>query len=303
MPKTQSPNRTSAGQRLSKLERVGRLRISAIGFLNPAPLLYDFEHSAKREALAERYDIHYTLPSNCAHELAEGEADLGLIPIAALATIPDLLIVPGCTIASLRRVRSIQIVSRVPLDQIRTLAADTSSRSSVAYAKVLFRHFLGTDPEFRPHAPLVDTMLEHADAALLIGDPALIASESHPVIEMRAGQGLYWYDVAEEWTTRTGLPWVAAIWALRAEALAQTNAALLIDDLNASRDAGLAHIEDLVTHWKKRIAVSPQIIRTYLTENIHYVLDERCIAAMKLFFDLAAATEAIPQVPELRFVE
>jgi len=146
-------------------------------------------------------------------------------------------------------------------------------------------------------------MLEHADAALLIGDPALIACESHPVIEMRAGQGLYWYDVAEEWTTRTGLPWVAAIWALRAEALAQTNAALLIDDLNASRDAGLAHIEDLVTHWKKRIAVSPQIIRTYLTENIHYVLDERCIAAMKLFFDLAAATEAIPQVPELRFVE
>jgi len=282
---------------------VARLRISAIGFLNPAPLLYDFEHSPKREALAERYDIHYTLPSTCAHELAEGEADLGLIPIAALATIPDLLIVPGCTIASLQRVRSIQIVSRVPLDQIRTLAADTSSRSSVAYAKVLFRHFLGTDPEFRPHAPLVDTMLENADAALLIGDPALIASESHPVIEMHAGQRLYWYDVAEEWTTRTGLPWVAAIWALRTEALAKTNAALLIDDLNSSRDAGLAHIEDLVTHWKKRIAVSPQIIHAYLTENIHYVLDERCVAAMKHFFDLAAATGAIPRAPELRFAE
>lgn len=286
-----------------KLGTVGRLRISAISFLNPAPLLYDFEHSPKRDELASRYDIHYTLPSQCARELAEGEADLGLIPIAALGSIPDLLVVPGCTIASLRRVRSIQIVSRVPLGKIRTLAADTSSRSSVAYSKVLFRHFLGTDPEFKPHAPLVDTMLESADAALLIGDPALVASESHPAIEMRADQRLYWYDVADEWTTRTGLPWVAAIWALRGEALPQTDSKLLIDDLTASRDAGMAHIDELVAHWKTRIAVSQPVIRTYLTENIHYVLDDRCIEAMKLFFELAAATGAIPAPPPLRFVE
>lgn len=286
-----------------KLGRVERLRISAINFLNPAPLLYDFEHSPKREELAGRYDIHYTLPSQCARELAEGEADLGLIPIAALAGIKDLLVVPGCTIASLHRVRSIQIVSRVPLEKIKTLAADTSSRSSVAYAKVLFRHFLGIDPEFTPHAPLIDTMLETADAALLIGDPALVVSESHPTVEMHAGQRLYWYDVAHEWITRTGLPWVAAIWALRADALPHVDAKRLIDDLNASRDAGMAHVDELVTHWKTRIGVSSQVIRTYLTENIHYILDERCMEAMQRFFELAAATGAIPEAPQVRFVE
>src|SRR3984893_8993871 len=121
---------------------LNRLRVAAIHFLNPAPLMWDFEHPPLAAELAQRYQLHYTQPSLCADELLAGRADLGLIPIASLT--PDLAIVPGCTIASLDEVRSIQLIVRHPhtLDTIRTIAADTASRSSLAYAHILFRKFL-----------------------------------------------------------------------------------------------------------------------------------------------------------------
>src|SRR5579863_9504452 len=137
--------------------------------------MWDFHHPPMQSALADRYALHLTQPSQCARELLEGRADLGLIPIAALT--PELRIVPGCVIASLAEVRSIQLIVKAPLTlaEVRTVAADTASRSSVAYAQVLFRHFLGVTPEFLPAEADVEAMLAEADAALLIGDPALLA--------------------------------------------------------------------------------------------------------------------------------
>jgi chorismate dehydratase len=277
------------------------LRVAAIDFLNPAPLMWDFHHPPHATALAERYALHLTAPSQCAAELLAGRADLGLIPIAALA--PELRIVPGCTIASLARVRSIQLISRVPLEQVRTVAADTASRSSVAYAQVLFRHFLGTDPRFQPAAADPEAMLTRADAALLIGDPALLALERRPAIEAAVGPCI-WHDLAAEWNSRTGLPWVAAVWAVRPETVPTPGSReRLIADLNASRDHGLAHVEDLVAEWTPRIALPPPTIRTYLTENIHYDLDAPCIRAIKTFRHLAALTGILPPLPVLPFLE
>src|ERR1700679_205689 len=190
------------------------LRVAAINFLNPAPLMWDFEHPPRSAELAERYSLHYTQPSLCAAELLAGRADLGLIPIAALT--PELAIVPGCTIASLDEVRSIQLIVKRPytLSTIRTIAADTSSRSSLAYAEILLRKFANNHPAFLPAAADSIAMLQHADAAILIGDPALLALESRDSIEEIVGP-CQWFDVAHEWHTRTTLPWVAAVWAAR----------------------------------------------------------------------------------------
>jgi chorismate dehydratase len=243
------------------------LRVAAIDFLNPAPLMWDFHHPPHASALAARYDLHLTAPAQCARELLAGRADLGLIPVAALT--PELRIVPGCTIASLDRVRSIQLVLRSPLrlEDVRTVAADTASRSSVAYAQVLFRHFLGVDPEFRPAEADAEAMLGQCDAALLIGDPALLALERRAEIERRVGP-CTWYDIAEQWRLRTGLPWVAAVWAVRPEAVpTEQDRGHLLADLNRSRDHGLAHIEDLVREWTPRIALPPPTIRHYLPES------------------------------------
>ena len=291
-----------------------RLRVAAINFLNPAPLMWDFEHPPLASPLAQRYTLHYTQPSLCADELLAARADLGLIPIASLT--PDLAIVPGCTIASLNEVRSIQLIVKSPntksphtLSSVRTIAADTASRSSLAYAEILFRKFLNTHPTFLPAAADPIAMLQQADAVILIGDPALLALESREQIEATIGP-CQWFDLAHEWHTRTNLPWVAAVWAVRPEALSQSQskappnltAAQLTEDLEASRNHGLAHIEQLVEQWTPRIAIPPATIRHYLTHNIHYHLDSDCIRTIELFRQFAAEVDVLPSLPHLRFL-
>jgi chorismate dehydratase len=291
------------------------LRISTISFLNPAPLLYNFEHEPTAASLREHYDVHYTSPSVCADELNSGVADLGLIPIASLT--PSLAIVPGCAIASLDEVRSILLLVKNPghlttaeaLSHVRSVATDTASRSSVVYARILFEHFHATHPTFteqradHPDGPL--HMLASADAALLIGDPALLAREHRAQIDAAANIPLLWLDLAHLWRKHTGLPWVAAVWAIRPESLRPAALApqQLIDTLTTSRDAGLAHIEQLVTEWTPRLAISPDTIRTYLTHNIHYTLDADCLRAIELFRTLAASINALPPLRSLNLLE
>ena len=280
-----------------------RLRVAAINFLNPAPLMWDFEHPPLASSLAQRYTLHYTQPSLCADELLAARADLGLIPIASLT--PDLAIVPGCTIASLNEVRSIQLIVKKThtLTTVRTIAADTASRSSLAYAEILFRKFLNTHPAFLPAAADPIAMLQQADAAILIGDPALLALESRKQIEATIGP-CQWHDLAHEWHTRTELPWVAAVWAVRLEALhnPHLSPAQLTEDLEASRNRGLLNIEKLVEQWTPRIAIPPATIRHYLSSNIHYVLNTDCIRAIERFRQYAAEVDVLPPLPRLRFL-
>jgi len=279
------------------------LRVAAINFLNPAPLMWDFEHPPLAATLARRYSLHYTQPSLCADELLAARADLGLIPIASLT--PALAIVPGCTIASLNEVRSIQLIIKSPhtLGTVKTIAADTASRSSLAYAEILFRKFLRTHPAFLPAAADPIAMLQLADAAILIGDPALLALESREDIETIVGP-CQWFDLAHEWRTRTNLPWVAAVWAVRPEALTlpETTAAQLTEDLETSRNHGLLNIENLVEQWIPRIAIPAATIRHYLSHNIHYVLNTDCIRAIELFRQYAAEVDILPPLPRLRFL-
>jgi chorismate dehydratase len=253
--------------------------------------MWDFDHPPLASTLAARYQVHSTQPAQCAVELLEGRADLGLIPIASLT--PSLAIVSGCAIASLDRVRSIQLIIKLnnsPADDIdrvlarvRTIAADTASRSSLAYAQILFRKFIGTAPQFLP-APL-------------------IAQESRTQIEAAVGPCL-WLDLAHEWHARTKLPWVAAVWAVRPESLAASSItpAQLTADLQLSRDHGLANIDQLVAEWTPRIAIPPETIRHYLTRNIHYTLSPDCVAAIQLFRSHAAEASLLPPLPTLRFL-
>src|ERR1700690_2079757 len=177
---------------------MSRLRISAISYLNTAPLMWDFEHGTAGAA----FDIAYTLPSQCAAELARGTVDIGIIPAAAYATIPNLSILPGVAIASKKAVRSILLVSRKPLDAINTVALDNSSFISVVLTRVLFEKGWGGGREFTSLSPDLDTMLATNDAALLIGYPAL-----------KVDRSLYLpWDLADEWNQFTGELFVFAFW-------------------------------------------------------------------------------------------
>ncbi len=267
------------------------LRISAISYLNTAPLMWNFEHGdAGRD-----FHISYTIPSACARALDEGSADIGIIPAAAYAQIPDLIILPDVAIASRCPVRSILLVSKVPLEEIRTVALDTSSMTSVALTKILFEKWLGGGREFSPMAPNLPQMLGACDAGLLIGDPALQIDRSR----------YFTLDLAEEWIHHTGKHFVFAFWAVRRKALQHLKES---QDLAAifqrSRDHGLqpSSISQIAREWGPRLNLSENEVRSYLTENIYYHLDKSCREGLQLFYQYAAEIGALPKAPPLKFL-
>ena len=273
-----------------------RLRISAISYLNTAPLMWDFEHSDT----GSEFDISYTLPSACARALEAGTADIGLIPAAAYAQVPGLMALPGVAIASRQPVRSILLVSRVPVDQIRTVALDTSSMTSVALTKILFEKWLGGGRMFAPMAPDIEKMLARHDAGLMIGDPALQIDRSRYLT----------LDLAEEWIRYTGKPFVFAFWAVRRQALPEDalREASSSQDLAAvfqqSRDHGLApaSLDQIAREWAPRLGIGEAGVRSYLTENIYYHLDPPCLEGLQLFYRYAAEIGALPAAPEICFL-
>src|ERR1700691_163585 len=276
-PKSSQPVTPACQNRSVKIKTGMRpLRISAISYLNTAPLMWDFEHGeAGRD-----FDISYTLPSACARALAAGTADIGIIPAAAYTQVPGLMILPGVAIASRRPVRSILLVSKVPVDKIRNVALDTSSMTSVALTKVLFEKWLGGGRPFTPMAQTIDQMLDSHDAGLVIGDPALQIDRSH----------YRTLDLAEKWIRHTGKPFVFAFWAVRGEAVGEAGPAL---DLGAifrkSRDHGLepASLNEIAREWAPRLGISEIEVRNYLTENIHYQLADGCLGGLRLFYKYA----------------
>jgi chorismate dehydratase len=269
---------------------MSRLRISAISYLNTAPLMWDFE----RGNAGRDFDISYTVPSACARALSAGTADIGIIPAAAYTTIPDLVIVPDVAIAARQAVRSILLVSRKPLAEVRTVALDNSSMTSVALTKIILAKWRGGPREYVSAEPVLETMLATSDAALLIGDPAL-------QVDRKQYETL---DLAEEWIARTGKPFVFAFWAVRKQALVGHDPQKVAKAFQDSRDHGLAaeNLEKICAEWAPRLCLTESIVRTYLTENIYYQLDQPCLEGLKLFYRYGRELGALPDSPELRFL-
>ena len=268
--------------------------------------MWDFEHPPLNAPLALRYQVDRMSPSDCAAHLAARIADIGLVPIAALATTPGLKVLPGCTIASKGRVRSLILVRRAaqPLTKLRSVAADTASRTTLAYARILFHKWGNPAVPFLPAAADLDVMLAKADAAILIGDPALLALEERVNRFLRSGEELVYHDLAEEWHTLTGLPFVSAVWAFTPQPVGAPGPShlgtgesieLITDDFIQSRNHGLQNIDALAAEWSARLPIPEETILAYLSTNIHYVLDEECIEGMKVFFQITAELGILPQ--------
>ena len=267
-------------------------RVSAVGFLNTSPLVWGLLHGLQQDI----FDVHFSLPSECADELRSGGADIGLVPIIALASQPDLVIVPGCSIACRGPVRSILFFSRKPIETIESLAADTSSRTSVTLAQVLLARRYGIRPRVRPYPPKLDEMLELADAALIIGDPALRLDPGQT--EWR-GQPLFVYDLGAEWMELTGAPMVFAAWAIK-NLVAQPGDAAVF---GASADYGRAHIEDIIAAESKDRDLPEDLVRRYLTNHIRYDFGDEEQRSVDLFMRSAAELGLIEKAPELKYLE
>jgi chorismate dehydratase len=267
-----------------------RLRVSAISFLNTAPLMWDFDFGELRRD----YRVDYTLPNVCAELLKTGMADIGIIPVAAYTTIPDLVVIPDIAIAARGAVRSILLIGKVPAEKMQRVAVDTSSRTSVALLRVLCEKLYGVKPEFVPKDPKLKQMLTDCDSALVIGDPALLAKTA----------GYNVRDLATDWKAHTGKNFVFAFWAVRKAALEGQDTAKAVHDFQTSRNHGLepANLDRIAKEWSVRLGLPEADILTYLRDNIYYKLDADCLSGLKLFYQYAAECGALPAAPKARFL-
>jgi chorismate dehydratase len=216
------------------------------------------------------FDLDFRLPSECADALAAGEADIGIVPAFEL-TRQDLTVLPGAGIACHGAVRSILLISSCPAAEIQVLAADSSSRTSVQLARILLQRKYGAAPRIVSHPPDLPAMMRGADAALVIGDPALHIDPAALPYNV--------YDLGAEWLQMTGLPMVFAVWAGRKQAVTPQ----VVEEFRGSCLYGREHIEEIVASESAARGFSPELVRDYLTRHIVHELGPRDYAGMELF--------------------
>lgn len=230
-----------------------------------------------------------TAPARSAELLAQDRVDAALVPVIVYQMIDGVRLIPDVCVGAKDRVRSVCLVTKGDdLSNIRSVALDTSSRTSVVLTKIIFREFLGFEPEWRDARPDIEAMLADSDAALLIGDPALRLS-AQP-----AGSRYRTFDLAELWHRHTGLGFVFAMWMTRRESVSI--------EFAAARDEGLAHIDEIIANYETDIHLGADEMRKYLSENISYSIDEPMRRGTELYFELAAKNDLIEVNKTLSFI-
>jgi chorismate dehydratase len=267
---------------------VNLLRVSVVQYLNTAPLVRGFTHGPLRG----KYQLSFTVPSQCAEDLRSGAADIAIIPAIEYQRIPNLKILPNLAIASKKSVRSLLVVSKKPMREVKAFALDRTSRSTQALVRILCDQRWQIAPEFFEAEPDLAAMLKQADAALLIGDPALrLAIEGSARASAGAGE-LLLLDVVEEWRAMTKLPAVLAVWAGRAEVITPE----AVQDFQDSLAFGLQHLDEIVHESATQTNLPFADLRRYFTENIDYGLDQENSAGLQMYYLRAAQLGLIPKV-------
>jgi chorismate dehydratase len=287
------------------LDHVNPLRISIVQYLNTAPLVRGFTHGPLRG----KYQLSFTVPSQCAEDLRSGAADIAIIPAIEYQRIPNVVILPRLAIASKRTVRSLLVISRKPMQKVRSIALDRTSRSTQALVRILCSKRWRIAPEFLEAEPDLPAMLEKMDAALLIGDPALrlaivsstkakpYARNESVIPAAAAGVGgpgeLFLVDVVEQWRAMTNLPAVLAVWAARRDVVTPE---LVEDFLDSLHYFGLEQLDAIASEAAAEMNLPAEELQRYLNENINYHLDEENLKGLTQYFALAAELGLIPEV-------
>lgn len=233
--------------------------------------------------------LTHEAPARCAHLLALGEVDAALVPAIEYQRIPEIAVVRGVCVGSRSRVRSVVLATKnLELKDVRTVALDTSSRTSVALIRVIFREFIGFEPEWKPAEANLHAMLRESDAALIIGDPAMVFSR----------EGLCVYDLAALWRDHTGLGFVFAMWMARQHSVERVGAI----DFAGGRDEGLEHVQEIVALYEKKLKLTSEELSTYLLENICFKLDEEMLAGLNLFYKLAHKHDVVTSLRPVKWI-
>lgn len=261
--------------------------IAGSTYLNSAPLCYSFLRGAQRPLC---HFIPNTSPATCAELLRDGEVDAALIPAIEYQRIEDIALVPGVAVAAHREVRSVFLASLKALEEIETVALDTSSRTSAALTRIFFQHFLRRQVRYLPWNPDLDEMLGVAHGALIIGDPALRIRFHRRDLRL--------YDYAGLWYEFTGLPLVFALWAVRRDRLEKVRTV----SFEAARREGVEHIPEIIEAAVRELRLPADYLQSYFAQCVVYDLDEQKRAALDRFYELAFELRLIPNRKKLMFL-
>ena len=291
--------------------RMRKLRISIVEYLNTAPLVWGFTDGP----LAGKYELSFTVPSQCAEALRRGDVDVAIIPSIEYQRIENIVVLPDMAVGAKDEVRSILVVAKKPIELAKRIALDTSSRASQALVKILADGLWGIKPEFVDAPPDASEMLQSADAALIIGDPALRIAMKMEALAAKVASGedcckgdpedmpvpgfetTFVYDVAYQWREMTGKPCVLAIWAGRPEVMTPE----VVADFEASKRFGVSHLRDICEAAAIKLDMPPRELERYLSENIHFGLEPEYLEGLGLYYEKAAALGLIPRNKPLQF--
>ena len=271
-------------------------RISASSYSNTAPLIWSFLYGTNHGKVELILD---NAPARSAELLALDRVDAALVPVIASQSIDGVRLVSDICVGAKREVRSVCLVTNGhDLEDVKSVSLDISSRTSVVLTKIIFREFLGFEPEWRDASPNIDAMLSESDCALLIGDPALSISnfefriaDSNPKSKI---QNLKSFDLAGLWNRYTGLGFVFAMWMTRKEK---------VDiDLASARNEGLNHLDEIAANYAPQLQIKKNEMLRYLSENISYSIDDSMERGLDLYLELAARHELISARRPLSFI-
>jgi chorismate dehydratase len=262
-------------------------RISASSYSNTAPLIWSFLYGSNHGKVEIILD---NAPARSAKLLMQDRVDAALVPVIASQFIDGVRLVPEVCVGARKRVRSVCLVTKgEDLENVKSVSLDVSSRTSVVLTKIVFREFLGFEPEWKDSLPDIDAMLAESDAALLIGDPALALSEPGATEST-----LRTFDLAELWRSHTGLGFVFAMWMTRQETCAI--------DFAAARDEGIAHLDEIVSNYAPEIGLSRDEMMKYLSQNISYKVDDAMLRGLELYLQLSEKQKLIDKYRKLSYV-
>lgn len=280
-------------------------KVSVVQYLNSVPLIWGMVRGEQQG----RYDLAYTIPAACADAVHQGKADIGIVPSIEYQRIERAQILSGLSIASKSEAKSVLLLSNVPIEKVKTIAVDNSSRTSAALVRILMRKFYSRFITVAPSLPKPADMLKRADAALVIGDPALrislaiegrtrtgssgqlICNPSDAGLQPAGAETLHVYDVAGEWWRLTGLPSVMAFWAARRDVAT----AEVVADFTASRDYGIARFAEISREASRILGLPAAALAAYLEWHVHYSLPGDSGHGLEHFFARCAALGLIPQ--------
>lgn len=257
-------------------------RLSASAYSNTAPLVWSFLYGSRRGSAELILD---NAPARSAELLAQDRVSVALVPVIAAQMLDDVRLIPDVCVGAREKARSVCLVTKGgDFSSARSIALDVSSRTSVALTKIIYREFLSSEPEWHDATPDAGSMLEHSDAALIIGDPALALwkDERYRV-----------FDLAELWHRHTGLGFIFAMWMTRGDGCDM--------DFAAARDEGLKHVDDIAANYSSDL-LSQEEMKKYLTDTITYTANSSMLEGMRLYFELAAKHKLIPANRPVHFV-